>query len=158
MNLKAIVHAPKTDIQIGEWKKGQIPKKDFPARAKPKAFKFGPEYDWAIIRFKALGLDCRVRVLLREGREIYYATLGVVEDGALKVIASFEFHGTEPGWHCHVRCEDVDSIDVATNRQGAIRLPRAKQHHRRGEFRVTKMNALHKALRLYRIESPGSLL
>jgi len=158
MNLKAIISAKKSDIHIGDWKNGRIPKKDFPARAKAKAFKFGPAYDWAIIRFKALGYDCRVRVLLREGREIFSATLGVVEKGSLKILATHEFHGTEPGWHCHVKCENISEIDGTTNRVGSIRIPGAKQHHRRGKFRVTKKDAKRKVMRLFRIESSGSLL
>src|SRR3546814_6406221 len=82
MRLQDLINAPKSDVHVGEWKKGKIPRADFPlSRARSKDYKYSSAYDWCVIRFRALGADCRVRVLLREGREIYYATLGVVEGG-----------------------------------------------------------------------------
>lgn len=150
--------ATKSDIHIGEWRTGRIPNKDFPAKAKPRAFKFGPAYIWSIIRFTALGRDCRVRVLLREGREIYSACLGVVEGGTLKVLATYEFHGTEPGWHCHVRCDDLAALDPLVNRHGSTRLPAAKRRHRDTAFRVTKKTGVRVALDFFRIEARGPLV
>src|SRR3546814_530908 len=104
MRLQDLINAPKSDVHVGEWKKGKIPRADFPlSRARSKDYKYSSAYDWCVIRFRALGADCRVRVLLREGREIYYATLGVVEGGDTKILCSYEYHGTEPGWHCQDR-------------------------------------------------------
>ena len=159
MNLKQIICSPKSDIKIGEWRKGLIPRADFPlSRAKPKDYKVSDAYDWCIIRFSCLGLDCRVRVLLREGREIFYATLGVVEGGDTKIVCSYEFHGTEPGWHCHVKCDELANVRPGQNRYGAVRLPNGRRKHRRDSFGVSKTNAKHKAIDFYRIEERGGLL
>src|SRR3546814_16446394 len=127
MRLQDLINAPKSDVHVGEWKKGKIPRADFPlSRARSKDYKYSSAYDWCVIRFRALGADCRVRVLLREGREIYYATLGVVEGGDTKILCSYEYHGTEPGWHCHVKCGDVALVAPRQNRFGSKRLPKAR--------------------------------
>lgn len=159
MNLKELVRAEKTDITLGDWKKGRIPRGEFPlSKARAKDYKFGPAYDWCIIKFKALGGDCRVRVLIREGREIYYATLGLCDDGDTRILASLEFHGTEPGWHVHAKCSDFQAIGPGQNRQDSRRFPYGGHFHRNNKFGVTKETAKQKAIAFFRIWSRGSLL
>lgn len=159
MNLKAIVCASKSDIRVGDWKTGKIPKAEFPlSRARDRDYKFGPAYDWCIIKFDALGFDCRVRLLLREGREIFYATLGIVEGGDTRIICSYEFHGTEPGWHCHSKCGRIADIEPGQNRFSSKRLPQGGRFHRDKTFGVTKNTAKHVAFDFYRIYAAGTLV
>jgi hypothetical protein len=94
-------------------------------------------------------MDCRVRILLREGREIYYATLGVVENGDTKILCSYKCHGTEPNWHCHAKCGEIEDITLGQNRFGSIRLPYARSRHRRKMFGVTKLTAISVATDFY---------
>jgi hypothetical protein len=139
MRLRTLVVAAKASVKTGEWKRGEIPRAQWPSRkAKSKAYKYGPLYQWRIIGFDAAGYSCRVRLLLNEHKQIFRATLGVVLDAQIVVLCDYEFHSAEPGWHCHARCGDVQTIDGGTNRFGAQRLPAAGSRHRRMEFRFKK--------------------
>lgn len=159
MTLKEIIHASKTDIVNGEWKTGRIQKSDFPlSKARAKDYKYGPAYDWCIIKFKALGLDCRVRILLREGREIFSATLGVCEGNDMRILAALEFHGTEPGWHAHAKCGAIEAIGIGFTRQDSRRFPAGGHFHRDNKFGVTKETAKQKAITFFRIWERGLLL
>ena len=159
MKLRDIIRAPKSGIHTGAWKAGKIPRSEYPlSRARDRDYKYGPAYDWRIVKFTALGLDCRVLILLRERREIYYARLGVVEHNDTKIICSYEFHGAEPGWHCHAKCGPLSTIQAGLNRQDSARFPDGRRFHRDKVFGVTKATALRRAIDFYRIEEPGTLV
>lgn len=108
MHLRQIVRAPKTAIKIGEWRFGKVPKHDFPiARA---AYRLGSTYEWCVVTFQALGGHFRVLVVLHEGKQKYQATLGLMANGILKLLCSYEWHADEPGWHCHAACDDPNTV------------------------------------------------
>ena len=164
MSLKAIIAAPKTRIKPGEWKHGTIPRAQWPSRrAKSKAYKYGPLYKWRIISFSADGHECRVRVLFNKEAEIFRATLGVVENGDTKILCEYEYHASEPGWHCHARCGNLADINPAANRFGSTRLPEAGKKHRRAEFKFGKADmdedtAFNCAVTFIRVSEEGVLL
>lgn len=164
MDLRDIVRGPKTSILNGSWQSGNIARSAWPSRrAKSKAYKWGPSYRWRIIEFECLGLQCRVRILLNKNKQIFKAALGVTENGETKTLCEYEFHATEPGWHCHARCEDIDSVDPGRNRYGGVRLPAADSFHRRMYFRfatseLNELSAFNCAVRFYRIDRSGELL
>jgi hypothetical protein len=145
MNLRALIGAPKHSVRTGEWKRGEIPRSYWPSRrAKSKAYKYGPLYTWRIVSFHALGADCRIRILLNLDKQIFRATFGVTESGETTVLCDYEFHASEPGWHCHARCGDAALINSGTNRFGSVRVPKAGDKHRRTDFMFGKaeMNQL----------------
>lgn len=163
METKTLITAPKMQLRTGEWKRGPIPRSQWPSRrAKSKAYKFGPRYQWRIITFIACGYDCRVRILLNVEAQIFRATFGVTEDGETKVICDYEWHASEPGWHCHARCGPVAEIDAAKNRFGSIRLPSARNFHRRQDFKfgnteINEVTAFNCAVTVFRIRQGGDL-
>lgn len=139
MNLKALIGATKSYVRVGDWKQGEIPRAQWPSRrAKSKFYKWGPLYKWRIVTFSALGKDCRVLILLNEAKQIFRASFGVTENGDTRVVCDYEFHASEPGWHCHARCDELGTIDAGTNRFGAVRLPKSNRPHRRMEFKFGK--------------------
>jgi hypothetical protein len=140
MNLKGIIAAEKTSVDTGgDWKRGEIPRPKWPSRrAKAKAYKYGPLYQWRIISFQADGNDCRVRLLFNEAKRIFRATLGITRGGETVVLCEYEYHASEPGWHCHVHCGDLANLNPAFTRFDTVRIPRASSRHRRTEFRHLK--------------------
>lgn len=136
MDLRALIGAKKSSVKSGGWKQGEIPRAQWPSRkAKSKFYKWGPLYHWQVITFSALGNECRVLILLNEAKQIFRASFGVTSAGETTVLCDYEFHASEPGWHCHARCDGLDTINVWTNRFGAIRLPKSGSKHRRTEFK-----------------------
>jgi hypothetical protein len=139
MDLKALIRAAKSSVKTGEWKQGEIPRAQWPSRrAKSKFYKWGPLYKWRIVTFSALGRECRVLILLNENKQIFRASFGVTDKGDTTVLCDYEFHASEPGWHCHARCDDIATIDAGTNRFGSDRLPKYNSPHRRTEFKFGK--------------------
>lgn len=163
MKTKALIAADKESVRTGEWRRGKIPRSHWPSRrAKSKAYKYGPRYQWRIITFTANGYDCRVRLLLNMDAQIFRASFGVTEDGETKTICEYEFHASEPGWHCHAKCEHVEEIDPSKVRFGSERLPAYRSHHRRGEFKfgksdIDEVTAFNCAVTVFRIRNGGGL-
>ena len=97
----------------------------------------------------------RTAIILPRGHHWRVDTLdakGVAREGLLVIIARFEYHGTHPGWHCHLPCCDVAEIEPAQplHRQ-FVRLPKAESRHRRMVFDLTEASALAAAFRFYRV-------
>jgi len=82
-------------------------------------------------------LQFRLLLAFNRTKEQYRATLALEGDRDMSVLASYEFHGTHPGWHVLATCDDI-----ATVPQGMMigpwqrRMPRARMRHRRSEFSV----------------------
>ncbi|WP_141245585.1 hypothetical protein [Mesorhizobium sp. WSM3864] len=164
MHLKGIIAADKSAVETGDWKRGEIPRPKWPSRrAKAKAYKYGPLYQWRVISFVAEGHDCRVLLLFNEAKQIFRASLGVVRGGETLVICDYEYHASEPGWHCHARCADLSKLNQAHNRFGGVRLPKTNAYHRRVEFRHLKQplsaqTAFNCAISIFRIDKAGGMV
>ncbi|MBB3937724.1 hypothetical protein [Aureimonas phyllosphaerae] len=164
MDLRSIISAPKESIKTGEWRRGEIPRVQWPSkRAKAKAYKYGPLYQWRIVTFACSGHDCRVRLLLNEDKQIFRASLGVVVSGETISICDYEWHASEPGWHCHARCDEFRHLSASFNRFGGQRIPKANSHHRRVEFRfkrdvLSAANAFNCAVDIFGLDKGGGIV
>ena len=159
MDIKDIVRAQKTDVHVSDWRIGHVPRSTFPlSLARPKNYKFGPEYRWRLVRFDCLQRSFRMLVLFNEGKQIYRATLGMEVGDDLVVICQHEFHASEPGWHCHVTFRDIDDLPRGVSRTHLRRWPSANTEPSRPEFGVREGNAVSLAATRFRVSSPGTLL
>lgn len=160
MKIQDIVRAIKTDVHVTDWKEGHIPRATFPlSQARPKNYKFGPEYKWRLVRFDCLGNTFRLLVVFNEAKQIYRATLGMdVERDDLVVLCQHEFHASEPGWHCHVTFAEAATLPHGVSRTHLRRWPGAGTEPSRLEFGVRLANAVSLAAARFRISSPGTLL
>jgi hypothetical protein len=158
MKLRDIVAAPKSDIKIGAWRAGKVPKADFPIAKSP--LRLGSSFQWCVITFQALSAEIRVLVLFNPMKEKYDAILGVMATGVVRVLCAYEYHATEPGWHVHATCDKASALPAGIFRGPWIRrIPAGGRHHRRKDFGIVdKQDALRFALDRYRIENKGPLL
>jgi hypothetical protein len=82
-----VCRAAKTGLELGEWKSGHIPRSAFPlSRAKPKSYKFGPEYQWRVVKFQAAARNFRLLLLVNENKCIYRSTLAIEVEKDLAVL------------------------------------------------------------------------
>lgn len=165
MNLTDLITAKKTDVVTGAWKEGTIPRPQWPSkRANAKFYKWGPSYRWRIVTLSVLGAECRILLLLNQTKQIFRASFGITRQGDTTVLCDYEFHASEPGWHCHARCDDIADIENGTNRFGSVRLPKAGSHHRRDSFEFRRREfseeaAFRCSVEFFRLDkSDGSLL
>jgi len=158
VTLRKIIAANKTNVRVGPWKNGKITRADFPlAKA---AYRLGSAYRWCVISFDALGASFKCAVVFNRGKSKYEAILGAVNDHALRVLCSYQFHEGEPGWHCHATCDAIDTLPNGVMRGPWVRrIPSAKKRHRRFDFSIDNdQRAIQVALKRYRIEEKGPLL
>jgi hypothetical protein len=158
IRLQEIIRASKGNIRVGEWRHGNVPRADFPIGRKP--YGLGRSYQWCVIKFDALGLQCRVLVVLNVPKEKYEAILGIMADAQARILCSYEYHAAEPGWHCHSACGEVSNVPKGFMRGPWVRrVPRANQPHKRLDFGILDRGSAERfAIDCYRIEPKGPLL
>jgi hypothetical protein len=162
VRLRDIIRADKYDIKVGRWSAGKVPRADFPIAK--KAYGLGNSFKWCVITFQALGAECRVLVVVNEFKQKYEAILGVMgSDRSLRVLCSYEYHETEPGWHCHATHDDASTIFHGFMRGPWIkRVPGSGALHRASKHSQFKIGeeaaAIHFAIDRYRIEEKGPLI
>lgn len=158
VRLKRIVNAPKSDIKIGPWKSGKVPRAEFAIGKSP--YGLGSSYHWCVISFRSLGVDCRVLVIVNFFKQRFEAILGVVASDGMRVLCSYEYHATEPGWHCHAACGDVSTIPRGYMRGPWVRrIPGPRKTHARQTFDVRDQDSARRfAFSCYHIEPKGPLI
>jgi len=124
--------AQKTALEWGKWQTGGMTPAVFPlSRRRGRSLQFGSAYRWRLIRFQAVGHMFRVLLVYSLEKEQYRAILAREDDRDLSVIASYEFHGTHPGWHVTAACGDILQIP-----SGVLigpwqrRMPKARSYQR----------------------------
>jgi hypothetical protein len=161
VRVKDVLAAEKSHVDWGKWDERQMPATAFPlSKRRQQSFRLGSAYRWRVVRFRAC--DCQFRLLLAFSiaKEQYRATLALEGERDMSVLASYEFHGTHPGWHLAVTCEDIFSVP-----QGVMigpwqrRLPRARSFHRHTKFHATSdETALTIAADFFRLHATGGTL
>ena len=161
VNLRQIIRAPKDKIEIGQWRAGKVPRADFPMAK--NAYGLGLSFKWNVVKFEALGVECRVLVVLNESKQKYEAVLGVMGPRGLRILCTYEHHPSEPGWHCHATHVEVETLSQGCMRGPWIkRVPSPRKLHRNGKFPKftigNETDAIRFALARYKIEKKGTLL
>jgi hypothetical protein len=110
VRLRQLVSAPKSEIKIGAWHSGKVPKADFPMAK--QAYGLGASFRWCVISFVALGVECRVLVVVNFQKQKFEAIFGALATGTARILCSYEYHATEPGWHCHAACDDLATVPL----------------------------------------------
>jgi hypothetical protein len=125
-----------------------------------QSYGLGASYRWCVISFVALGVECRVLVICNFQKEKYEAILGAMVESALRVLCSYEYHASEPGWHCHAACDDVGRVPLGYMRGPWVRrIPKPQRPHRRVDFKISdEKSAQRFAYGCYGIETEGTLL
>ena len=111
MNVWKARSATKSNIRLGTWRDGKMPRTAFPmSRSRSKAYRLGAGWRWRVVEFDANGMEYRLLIAYRTDKEQYMARLGVNDDGDMKIVASLEFHGTHPRWHLHYPKENMSKV------------------------------------------------
>jgi hypothetical protein len=154
--------ANKTVTDWGKWQTGPMPAPVFPlSRRRGRSYRLGSAYRWRLVRFDALGYTFRLLLAFSLEKQQYRATLALDLDRDMSVIASYEFHGTHPGWHVTAACGDITAVPLGIMvGPWQRRMPKARGVHRNVDFTVADDNSAFetaaKFFRLHKVE--GGLL
>ena len=95
-----VIRADKSDVKIGPWDEGAVPRAKFPLTR--NKLSLGRGWKWRIVTFSALGHDFVVLIAMSEEKESYRATLAMKFEKTLKVVCFHELHTDHWNWHCHL--------------------------------------------------------
>jgi hypothetical protein len=103
-------------VILGKWHQGKMPRTAFPlSKSGGKAYRLGNRR-WRVVEFLIGNRQYRLLINFSYVLAQYQAMLGVEEGADTKVIAQIEFHGTHPGWHAHVACDDDIAVPPGIRR------------------------------------------
>lgn len=120
MNVWKLRKSPKSNVNLGAWKLGKMPRSAFPMSGR-RAYTLGARWTWRVVTFDADQRSLRLLVAFRTDKEQYRATAGVANDGDTTIVASVEFHGTHPGWHVHYPSKPVADVPSGVMRAPWVR-------------------------------------
>lgn len=157
--LADFVRAEKFEVDEGVWTVGHINQSAFPlSKAKGKHYRFGSEYKWRVVRFRALGHKCRVLIIMNTRKLICRCTFAVEVKNDLAVLCNHEYHADHPGWHCHLTRDRHDKVVPGVVRSRQRRWPGPKAIHSKLEFGLNEANALSHVAARFRFQAQGGLL
>jgi hypothetical protein len=136
MRVRDIIKAQKTKINWGEPKQGGMTMAIFPlSRRKKQSLKFGNLHKWRLVKFEALGEAFRLLIVYHTLIENFEAYLGLDVAQETKLIATYSYHGTHPGWHMHAGCGDIRALPAGMFQLRWLRrLPDAQSFVRKTEY------------------------
>ena len=153
-----IIRASKSDVKIGDWDDGAVPKAKFPLTR--NKLSLGRGWKWRVVTFSALGENFVVLVAISQEKESYRATLAMKTGKTLKVVCFHELHTDHWNWHCHLIRGNVHDTFPGVLRDKNLMV--AWPSFTRGEctvpFDVTEDSALTVAAARYRFAQGGGFL
>ncbi|MCX5512163.1 hypothetical protein [Kaistia algarum] len=138
MRVSNVIASPKVVTDWGKWTNDQMGKHVFPlTKRRGACLRYGASHRWRLIRFEALGASFRILAAYRQDIDEFKAHLALEHASDMTVLCSWEYHGTHPGWHIHVNCDEVSKITPGLARPPGVRLPGGRSIHRQQNFAGT---------------------
>jgi hypothetical protein len=120
--------------------------------ASGKGLRLGATWIWRVDVLAADKVECRLLTAFELSKEAFMACLTYKRGNAYVVVARLEYHGNEPGLHCHASCEQLhDHAAGVVKPLGVKRLPRYGVYHRRSTYGITEVSALGTAFQFFRV-------
>lgn len=156
MLVRRLIVQPKKLKTPGRWADGGtrgMPKTAFPL-SKTRGFQLGTRWRWRVDVLETHGSELRLLTALDSGTERFLGWLSVKRGDSYAVLARYEFHGDEPGWHVHSLCGVSSDVPVAQVKPyGTRRIPGVRAPHRRQDYAMTESQALALTFKLFRVDS-----
>jgi hypothetical protein len=159
MRARELILKSKRITKAGDWKSGaRMPKTAFPL-SPSRQFQLGPKWRWRVDVLECEGVECRLLTAFEPMKQTFVAWLSYVRAGGYTLVARLEFHGDEPGWHCHSNCGPVSDIPIGVVKpMGTVRVPKARDFHRRTDYDMTDSDALAKSFKFYRVQAEAGTM
>ena len=150
VQLRRVINGPKTVTNWGVWKAGiKMPRSVFPLSK--NQFKIPKAYSWCVVEFDSQGDSYKLLVAYRVDLQRYQCLLGKVVLDDTIVLARYEYHANEPGWHMHCVCDDAGQVP-GTIKCSEKRLPAWSAFHKGKEFgTMDNRLALERAKRIFKL-------
>jgi hypothetical protein len=88
-------------------------------------------------------------------KHTFIAWLSYQRGAAYVLAARLEYHGHEPGLHCHASCGDLDELPAGVVKPfGTRRVPQYGTFHRRVTYEMTESSALSLSFEFFGVNAP----
>jgi hypothetical protein len=159
MKPRDAIRARKRIVEAGSWKvvtaKSAMPKSAL-SLSKGHSIQLGRNWHWRVDSVEADGMNFKILTAFHSETEEFQARLVVTQGDSGTVLAALEYHGTHPGWHCHMPCCDIEDVEPGQGHpRSSHRFPRPEGKHRRVSFDMTDSMALARSFSFFRVtEAP----
>ena len=153
MRPRQLIRKPKTVTKAGKWETGKMGKQAFPL-SRGRYYVLGARWTWRVDVLTAAGFECRLLTAFEPSTDQYLALLTYRRGSVYVVVARLEYHGHEPGLHCHAACEPLSTVTGGVVKPyGTQRLPRHGSRHRRASYDMTQAGALQTSFRFFNVSA-----
>jgi hypothetical protein len=151
MRARQLILQPKKLVKAGDWKTGKMAKNAFPL-SRTRNFQLGVRWTWRVDILEIDGNECRLLTAFEPSKNGFLAWLSFKRGDAYTMVARLEFHGHEPGLHCHSSCDDLHNVQIGVVKPyPSVRLPNARAKHRRDQCAITDASALATSFGFFRV-------
>ena len=160
MRVRGLLRKPKVVAKAGEWKAGKMTRNAFPL-SRTRNFILGARWNWRVDVLDIEGVECRLLTAFEPSKNSFLAWLSYKRGDSYVIAARLEFHGQEPGLHCHASCDDLHALPVGVVKPyGTQRVPKYGAPHRRAVYEMTESSALSTSFRFFGVRTPpdGAML
>jgi hypothetical protein len=164
MKPKDLLRLPKVVAQAGTWKvvtgRAKMPGTAFPL-SRRFSLQLGRNWHWRVDGLEDGNLIYRLLTAYNLELEEYRAWLSTARGDSQVIVAQLEFHGTHPGWHCHIACCPLADVEPGQGHpRSAARFPGGTSEHRRQAFDMSESSALSAVFNFFRVVGApeGSML
>lgn len=142
MRVRQLLRKPKTVVEAGQWRSGKMTRNAFPL-SRTRNFVLGVRWNWRVDVLDADGTECRLLTAFEPSKHTFIAWLSYQRGAAYVLAARLEYHGHEPGLHCHACCDELHDIPAGVVKPfGTVRVPKYGKFHRRVTYEMTESSAL----------------
>jgi hypothetical protein len=114
----------------------------------------GVRWNWRVDVLDVEGVECRLLTAFEPSKHTFIAWLSYQRGAAYVVAARLEFHGHEPGLHCHASCDDLHELPTGVVKPfGTRRVPQYGAHHRRMVYEMSEVSALSTAFKFFGVNA-----
>jgi len=146
-----LILKPKTVTKAGEWKTGKMARTAFPL-SRTRNIQLGVRWTWRVDILDIDGVEGRLLTAFEPSKQGFLGWLSYQRGDSYIVIARLEFHGSEPGLHCHASCDDLGTLSVAIVKPpGTRRVPKYGTRHRRMTCEITEQSALVRSFGFFNV-------
>lgn len=119
---RELILKPKTVTKAGEWKTGKMTRNAFPL-SRTRNLQLGSRWTWRVDILEIDRVECRLLTAFDPLKQSFVAWLSYQRGDGYAIVARLEYHGSEPGMHCHATCDAVSETPVGIVKPFGTRLP-----------------------------------
>jgi hypothetical protein len=120
--------------------------------SRTRSYILGARWTWRVDVLALAASEGRLLTAFEASTEQFLAMLTYRRGDVYVVVGRLEYHGHEPGLHCHSACDSLAAMQAAVVKPyGTRRFPKNKAFHRRTGYEMTQVTALETSFEFFNV-------